>query len=250
MVPSPALRSHVGLRLADSVSRSVTGVEAHDDPTNHANHTNHTNNPNHTNHTNDMTQRQARVESCCRAPMTPHRLHTPIALCAPVPASQRSALHPLTSPPASLYPYLSSPEAGWGGLVARAIHMVREMEGWRRRAHGAGWGADARSCRRSRCDGTGALHQSSTYGDGDPRAAGLFPGDVLSLHLSVSAGRSRPCNGHSVMMCSCAPRQVVCRLSTTPYEAASCIHLQVSRPASPLHSHHVRKASIYCPLLA
>jgi hypothetical protein len=72
--------------------------------------------------------------------MTPHRLHTPIALCAPVPASQRSALHPLTSPPASLYPYLSSPEAGWGGLVAPAIHMVREMEGWRRPAHGAGWG--------------------------------------------------------------------------------------------------------------
>jgi AraC family transcriptional regulator len=63
------------------------------------------------------------------------RLYTPIEILEPLLASHQSALHLYTSPPASLYPYLCSPETGWEGLVARAIHMVREMEGWRLPAH-------------------------------------------------------------------------------------------------------------------
>jgi AraC family transcriptional regulator len=90
--------------------------------------------------TTDKTQRPTRVDSARVDPgeegnMTRTRLHTPIEVFAPGLAAQRSALHSLTSPPASLSPYLSSPETGWGGLVAKAVHEVREMEGWRLPAH-------------------------------------------------------------------------------------------------------------------
>lgn len=62
-------------------------------------------------------------------------LHTPKAVFEPIPNSYPPAFHTRTSPPSSLLPYLSSPEVGWGGLVAKAVHEVREMEGWMLPAH-------------------------------------------------------------------------------------------------------------------
>ncbi len=39
-------------------------------------------------------------------------------------------MRPPTQPPPSLLPYLSSAEAGWGGLRAEAFHELPEMEGY------------------------------------------------------------------------------------------------------------------------
>jgi AraC family transcriptional regulator len=39
-------------------------------------------------------------------------------------------MRPLTPPPPSLVPYLSSSEVGWDGLVAQAFHELREMDGY------------------------------------------------------------------------------------------------------------------------
>jgi AraC family transcriptional regulator len=39
-------------------------------------------------------------------------------------------MRPLTIPPPSLLPYLSSSEAGWDGLLAQAFHELPEMEGY------------------------------------------------------------------------------------------------------------------------